>query len=127
MALQPVILVVDDEPQILNLISEVLEDAGYHVEVAGDGREALDRMAQINPHLILLDLMMPRMDGYTFRKMLGEQARQVPPVVVVSADRNVAQKVANLGINGYLPKPFDLDDLLGIVERYAPQQHIAAG
>jgi CheY-like chemotaxis protein len=117
---EPLILVVDDEPYILNMVAEILSDEGYHVEKAADGHEALMRLSASQPKLILLDLMMPRMDGYTFQRTLEQKSGPKPPVVVVSADRNVAQKAAALGAAGYLTKPFELHDLLHTVQRYVP-------
>lgn len=124
---ESLILIVDDEPNILEMVAEILCDEGYHVDKATDGHEALARLSTKQPQLILLDLMMPRMDGYTFHRKLEQKPGPKPPVIIVSADRNVAQKAAALGAAGYLTKPFELNDLLHTVQRYVPPPAQAAG
>jgi two-component system, chemotaxis family, chemotaxis protein CheY len=114
------ILVVDDDPDILDALSEILEAEGYHVHRARNGREALQRMDQgaSAPDLILLDLMMPGMDGWEFARILQPHLR--PPIVVLSADRNVGPKAQEIGAVGWLAKPFELGELLSLVRRSVP-------
>jgi two-component system chemotaxis response regulator CheY len=112
------VLVVDDDPDILDALSEILEVEGYDVRRARNGREALQRISEGRPDLILLDLMMPVMDGWEFARTLGPVAR--PPIVVLSADRNVSQKANEIGAVGWLAKPFELTELLALVRRVAP-------
>lgn len=111
----PLVLVVDDDPDILDAICDILEAEGYRVARARHGLEALDRVSEEVPAVILLDLMMPVMDGPAFATALRQRpvARRVP-IVVISADGN-PQKVAALGAQGYLAKPFDIDALLANV------------
>lgn len=117
---QQTLLVVDDDRDIRDALQDVLEGAGYCVRLAGDGREALEtlRADDWTPDLILLDLMMPRMNGYEFRDV---QRREEPlchiPVLLASADPDLPKAARALGVAGYLRKPLDLDDLLGSVER----------
>ena len=111
----PLVLVVDDDPDILDAICDILEAEHYRVSRARHGAEALDRVAEERPAVILLDLMMPVMDGVTFASLL----RQRPPVadvpiLVISADGN-PQRAASVGARGYLAKPFDIDALLAHV------------
>jgi two-component system, chemotaxis family, chemotaxis protein CheY len=114
------ILVVDDDPDILDALSEILEVEGYQVHRARNGREALQRMGEgaSGPDLILLDLMMPVMDGWEFARTLDPHRR--PPIVVLSADRNVGPKAQEIGAIGWLAKPFELGELLSLVRRSAP-------
>jgi CheY-like chemotaxis protein len=112
---RPLVLVVDDDPDILDAICDILEAEGYRVSRARHGLEALDRVDEERPSIILLDLMMPVMDGLAFSQAL--QQRRVEhriPIVVISADGN-PQKAAAVGAQGYLAKPFDIDALLAQV------------
>ena len=118
----PVVLVVDDDPDILEALSEILEAEGFQIRRARHGKEALERLTPEPPQLILLDLMMPVMDGWEF----AHQLRQQPggkdiPIIVLSADRNVAVKAREIGASGHLAKPFELNDLLGLVQATLPQ------
>ena len=112
------VLVVDDDPDILDALSEILEVEGYQVDRARNGREALQRLEQAAPDLVLLDLMMPVMDGWEFARSLGPEAR--PPIIVLSADRNVSAKAREIGALGWLAKPFELSELLAAVRRAVP-------
>jgi len=112
------VLVVDDDPDILDALSEILEAEGYDVQRARNGREALQRLEQGLPDLVLLDLMMPVMDGWEFARSLDPGAR--PPIIVLSADRNVSAKAKEIGALGWLAKPFELSDLLTAVRRVVP-------
>nr|WP_046717878.1 MULTISPECIES: response regulator [Myxococcus] len=118
----PVVLVVDDDPDILEALSEILEAEGFVIRRARNGKEALERLEPEPPHLILLDLMMPVMDGWEF----AQRMRQRPtthaeiPIIVLSADRNVGSKAQDIGAVGHLAKPFELNDLLNMVRRSLP-------
>ena len=112
------ILVVDDDPDLRLMLRGILEEEGYAVAVARDGLDALTIVDQALPDLILLDLSMPRMDGYAFAAELSRRdLRDSVPVMVLTADGNASHKAARLGADAYLPKPFLLDDLLAAVER----------
>jgi diguanylate cyclase (GGDEF)-like protein len=109
------ILVVDDEPHIRHILQFTLEKAGYHVLIAEDGAEALDRMGSMKPNLVLLDVMMPGMDGRAVcRKMREDFTLSQIPVIMLSAKGEVGDKVAGLegGANDYLVKPYSNDELL---------------
>jgi two-component system chemotaxis response regulator CheY len=110
----PLVLVVDDDPDILDAICDILEGEGYRVARARHGVEALQRVDQETPAIILLDLMMPVMDGLAFAQILRQRPSPRIPIVVISADGN-AQKAAAVGAQGYLAKPFDIDALLSQV------------
>jgi CheY-like chemotaxis protein len=109
------ILVVDDEKAIRELLCRVLTIAGYEVEEAADGYEALERVARRRPDLILLDLMMPVLDGWTVLDRLRETL-DPPPVVVVSAYLDRGRAVA-AGASGYIGKPFRSAELLDTCQR----------
>ncbi len=112
---RPLVLVVDDDPDILEAICEVLEAEGYRVARARQGQEALERVAEERPGAILLDLMMPVMDGVAFAEALRARTGGEPiPIVVISADGN-PQRAVGVGAQGFLAKPFDIDTLLAQV------------
>lgn len=110
------VLVVDDEREIRDAIAEVLRDEGYDVVSAADGREALARLREIRPSLVLLDLMMPGMNGWEFRaEQMGDPDVSSIPVIIVSALGDDATLKAQSAIE----KPFDLARLLAEVKRLA--------
>lgn len=112
------VLVVDDDPSIQGFLAEALADEGYGVRTAGNGREALAILGDWLPDLILLDLMMPEMDGWVFRaaQRTMPSAAHVP-VIVLSATRDLATKAQTLDAAEVFAKPFDLEHLLGTIER----------
>jgi two-component system chemotaxis response regulator CheY len=111
-------MVVDDDPDILEALAEILEVEGFSIRRARNGKEALERLFPRPPELILLDLMMPVMDGWEFaQKMKTLPDFKPPPIIVLSADRNVAVKTREIGAVSYLSKPFELDELLGLVRK----------
>jgi CheY-like chemotaxis protein len=88
------------------------------VIVARDGVDALERLDNVAPALILLDLMMPRMDGYAFADALRQRGlRPAIPIVVVTADGRAEQKAAQIQAEGYLAKPFSMPELLDVLDR----------
>ena len=110
------ILVVDDEPAILESIVEVLRDEGYAVESAHDGRAALLVFERTAPDLVLMDVMMPGMDGRAaYLAMRSHPHGQDIPVVLMSAAADPSR--LDPGVAAFLPKPFDLDQLLDLVSR----------
>jgi CheY-like chemotaxis protein len=125
----PLVLVVDDDPDILEAICDILEAEGYRVARARHGEEALARVDEQRPDVILLDLMMPVMDGVAFAQALRlRPAFRDVPIVVISADGN-PQRAAAVGASGYLAKPFDIEALLAQVAgitRVTPQSPPAA-
>jgi two-component system response regulator MprA len=112
------ILVVDDDTGIQETLQAVLESEDYEVVVADDGLVALEKLSIAMPDLILLDLMMPRMDGYAFASELERRGlRSSVSVVVLSADGRTKLKAERIGADGYLEKPFELPDLLDEIAR----------
>jgi len=116
------VLVVDDDPDLLEMVRLTLQLASIPCEGARDGAEALEAMRHERPSLVLLDLMMPVMDGWEcYRRMrLEEQLRDVP-VVLVSGHREVRAKADELGVPHWLGKPVDIDQMLSLVRRYVPE------
>jgi CheY-like chemotaxis protein len=112
------VLVVDDDESILDLVQMALEDEGYSVVLARNGVEALDQLELITPALILLDMRMPEMDGWQFAEAYRQASTQVAPIVVITAASNAAERAAQIEADGYLGKPFDLDELIAVVGRH---------
>jgi CheY-like chemotaxis protein len=116
------ILIIEDDDDIREALTQILELEGYTVREAANGREALDISSREPlPSLILLDLMMPVMDGWQFRsEQMKDPTLAKVPVVVISADAGVHEKVASFGAASVLPKPISLDRLLHAVETFYP-------
>lgn len=113
------ILVVDDEPNIVELLQSRLENNGYSVIVAYDGQEALDKTYQENPDLIILDIMLPKIDGYNVCKMLRSDEKYKAIPIIMLTGRTQAQDIRmgmDLGAVSYVQKPFKPDVLLGIIK-----------
>jgi CheY-like chemotaxis protein len=124
------VLVVEDDDAIRGLVSEVLRDDGYKVHEAANGLEALEVLRDLVPDLIVLDLMMPIMDGWTFvEECRRKQWCGEVPIVVTSAAHDLprtADRLKPLGVRTCLAKPFDVDGLLALAERYAPPDAVAS-
>ena len=109
----PTILVVDDERNIVELVQLYLRSEGYQVEVAYDGREALDKVATLHPDLVVLDLMMPELDGWEVTRRLRRDGGKTP-VIMLTAKGDEVDRVIGLemGADDYLPKPFGSRELV---------------
>jgi len=120
------ILVVDDEPDIRRLVAEALEVTGYEVHTAADGGEGVRVASQYLPDLVLLDIMMPVLDGWFVLAELGGRATH-PSVVVCSAKSGDADRTraSDLGADEYVTKPFEPDDLVDVI-RAVLARHRAA-
>jgi len=113
------VLAVDDDPVIQRLLQVNLEMEGYEVELAGDGEEALAKVREFAPAIVLLDIMMPKLDGWQVCAAMKEDpALASIPVVFLSARAQDAdvQRGNDLGAAAYITKPFDPIDLLELVE-----------
>lgn len=112
------VLVVEDDPSVRDVLHLVLESEGYRVSLAGDGLEALTRLDQELPDLILLDLMLPRLDGDTFLAELERRGLWPGiPVIVLSAAVGADRWATRVRADGYVSKPFDIVALLDEVSR----------
>ena len=116
------ILIVDDDAGIRQLVTLFLEHKGYQAASVPNGLEALKHLEYSQPELILLDLMMPVMNGAEFRQAQQQDAQLAAiPVVVMSAAENIEAQAPQLTADSYLPKPIDFDTLTALVERYCSQ------
>jgi CheY-like chemotaxis protein len=113
------VLIVDDDPDILQTLGLCLSTEGYRVLMAANGEEALEVLKNERPHVILLDLMMPVMDGWQFVAEMDARGQRGAPLLILSADRAVQGHAGNLRASGHLAKPFDLDELLTKVQQLA--------
>jgi DNA-binding response OmpR family regulator len=115
------ILVVDDEVDLVKTIQFALEAEGYKVLVSYNGEDALNQSRKENPDLILLDLMLPKLDGYKVCRLLkfDEQYKHIPILMLTAKtqqkDRSLGMET---GANEYITKPFDMDELMGKVKAY---------
>jgi CheY-like chemotaxis protein len=117
---QTSVLVVDDEPQVVWMLQFSLDAEGFQTFAARDGRTALDELRQHRPQLMLLDIMMPVMDGWSVLQEIRDLPEgERPRVVVVSARATLRDraKAAELGAVAFVAKPFNVDDLLGVLNR----------
>ena len=112
------ILVVDDDPDLLEMVELVLERADYTVVPAMNGVEALKRVQESHPALILLDMKMPVMDGWEFMARYHRIYDRASPVVVLTAAQDARAWAEQVQADGYLAKPFDISDLLTVVEKH---------
>ncbi len=117
------ILIVDDEQEIRQFLNLVLKDRGYDVLTAAGGQEGLSLARSEKPDLVLLDIMMPEVDGWTVLRLLKEDGETAGiPVAVLSARTEARDRTQALGEGAvdYITKPFSLHDLLGRVEGILP-------
>jgi urea transport system substrate-binding protein len=143
------VLVVDDDPYIRSFVTMALEDEGYEVLEATNGAEALEVLDRLTaaslsrstppapnepprglpqglPQVILLDMRMPRMDGWAFARAYRARPGPHAPIVVVTAARDAVERAGQIAAAGALSKPFGIDELLDVVARYARPSHRAA-
>jgi CheY-like chemotaxis protein len=118
------ILVVDDDPSIRTTVSDVLDMEGYRVVTAANGAEALERVEQNQPALVLLDMRMPVMDGWAFARAIASRGMKLPILVMTAAD-NARAWAEEIGADGYVAKPFDLAELISAIERLTPGEPAA--
>jgi len=112
------VLVVDDEPQVAWVLRFTLEHEGYRTFTASNGVEALEELEKHHPKLMVLDLMMPEMDGWAvLKEMMKLPVGERPRVVIVSALTGPDDKVkaTALGADAFVPKPFDVEELIGVL------------
>lgn len=119
------LLAVDDVPDNLFLLQTILEAEGFTVDVATNGRTALNKIKASPPDLILLDVMMPGMTGYevTQRIRQDESLPTIPIVLITAQDKAAALRGLELGANDFISKPIDFDELLTRVRTYLQLEH----
>ena len=109
------ILVIDDDPDILSTVVDILELEGYAVEKALNGAEGLALLEKSTPAVILLDMRMPVLNGWDFARIVKERGIVVP-MVVMTASHDARRWADEVGVPYTLPKPFSISDLLFVVE-----------
>jgi CheY-like chemotaxis protein len=118
-----VILVVEDDPQVARLISLVLQRNGHQSEVVADGQSALRTVQERRPVMIFADLTIKGLNGDALCTTLKAQPETKGiPYVIVSGDRDIAEKARVCGADDYMGKPFEFDDLIRLVNKYAKAQ-----
>ena len=124
------VVCIEDEPEMIDLVKLILSRQGYNVLGAGSGREGLALVAEVQPALVLLDLMMPEMDGWeVYQQMRADERTKNTPVIVVTAKAQSIDKVLGLHIakvNDYITKPFGPSELLSSVIRVLKEAGIEA-
>lgn len=111
------ILIIDDEPAILEVLCAILEEEGYHVVKAHNGKEGLERLAQDTTNLVLCDVMMPVLDGRAFcHRMQADTRYRAIPLVMMSAASGALNSL-DCKYAATILKPFELDDLLDTIDR----------
>jgi CheY-like chemotaxis protein len=116
------VLVVDDDSDLREVIQAMLLVSGYEVRCARNGREAVEAFAEKRPAVVLLDMLMPVMDGWQCARELRMRYGSSVPIVVVTAAEHARARADQVGdVNDVLSKPFEMDDLLRVVGRYAPK------
>jgi len=112
------ILVLDDDPEILALVRRVLAEQGHRVVTAADPRQALELVTERRPCLVIVDLMLPHMDGEDFLRALERRDGDRPPVIILSASAIRDEVAARTHAEAVLAKPFQLEDLRDLVSRF---------
>lgn len=119
------ILVIDDSESILSLLKSMLEKKGYEVQTAMDGEEGLKLAREINPNLIILDLMLPKIDGYTICRFLkfDDKYKRIPIIMLTArASQSDLTTGKETGADAYIMKPFDEDVLFLTIEKLLNKQ-----
>jgi CheY-like chemotaxis protein len=125
---QPRILVVDDEPQVVWVLEFSLQALGYTTYAAHDGAEALDQIERHHPELMVLDVMMPRVDGWSVLERLADRpVADRPRVVMVTALASAADRARaeELGVEAFVTKPFDMDHLVSVLQGLSAEPVLA--
>ena len=112
-------LVVDDEPDLVRVLEFGLRASGYTVESASDGQEGLKKAREIKPDVILLDLMLPKLDGYKVCRLLkfDDRFKHIPIIILSARTQEGDQALAlEMGANRFVTKPYDFSEILGYIE-----------
>jgi len=115
------ILVVDDETELLKAISILLKTSGYEVITAQDGQEGLEKAKSLSPDLIVLDVLMPKMDGYEVCRMLkfDEKYKSIPIIMLTAKVQDIDKAMGKkVGADDYITKPFETRDLVDKIKKH---------
>ena len=120
------ILVIDDEPELTKAVEIRLKASGYEVEIAYDGPSGMDKAKETKPDLILLDIVMPMVNGYTVaKKLMTEPGTKNIPIIVFTASqqKDLEARCQELGITTFIRKPFETSELLDMVNGILNEPH----
>lgn len=119
------ILIVDDETEIVESLKDLLTESGYKVESAGNGVEGLERLAKISPHLIILDMNMPKMGGIAFFKQITSaiDGKLKYPVLAVTGRSNLESLMKEFEVDGFLSKPYQFEKLLEEIQKILAKRY----
>jgi two-component system OmpR family response regulator/two-component system alkaline phosphatase synthesis response regulator PhoP len=121
------ILVVDDEPSLQKMLAHALEREGFQVQTVGDGEEALEAFKSYEPHLIILDIMLPKLDGTEVCRRIRAQS-DVPIIMLTAKDDEIDRVVGlELGADDYVTKPFAVRELVARVRAIMRRATVPAG
>ncbi len=112
------VLVVDDDGDLVDLMEMILTDAGFAVRTARDGLEALARVGERMPGVVLLDMRMPVMNGWEFARAFRARHGRAAPIVVVTAAENARARAEEIGADGWLEKPFEVEAVIRMVTHH---------
>jgi len=115
------ILVIDDETELLKALTIRLKTSGYEVITAQDGQEGLEKAKSSNPDLIVLDILMPKMDGYEVCRLLkfDEKYKSIPVIMLTAKAQDIDKAMGKkVGADDYITKPFETQDLVDKIKKY---------
>lgn len=116
------ILIIDDAPEIVTLLEDLMEAHGYQAVSAPDAEQGLSKLLREKPDLVLLDLMLPGMDGFEFCKKIRKDGNNIPVIAVtVLKDEANHKRGEEAGMNDYVAKPFDPADLMQRIKKWISQ------
>jgi CheY-like chemotaxis protein len=124
-ATRPRILVIDDDDAVCEVLREALGDEGYAVATVPHGAAALDLVKHHQPAVIILDLRMPIMDGWSFAEQYRRQAKPAASLILLTALKDIESSAKRIGASAYIQKPFDLDDVVAKIESCISASQIA--
>ena len=114
------LLVIEDDDAVREMLEMVLDSEGFEVVTAHHGAAAIAMLDEVEPSLILLDMKMPVLDGWEFLERYRRRPGAKVPVVVLTAAYDAARRAADVAADAYVAKPFAIDDLVRVIERYLP-------
>jgi DNA-binding response OmpR family regulator len=119
---RPTILVIEDEPGLLEILAVNLESSGYRAVTAADGIEAWRRFEEEQPDLILLDLKLPEISGFRLLELFRDSSETIPVIVLTAFDFAEAEEVSRFGVQGFITKPFTPEKVVEMVGDFLSQR-----